>query len=281
MKRIINYRDFNVFELEKEVWDFEYHNHNFYELILVENGKGKHRLNDFTFLYKKGDVYLLTPGDAHEFVIEKKTTFLYIKFTQQFVLDNLLLFKTADAGDTVKLLLLNRPVIYESAIRSETDTGHFFALGKMLLTAYTTQNIFRDEMISHLFLTVLLVLAKNFSEHSDKKKWIVREDAKVDKILSYINIYANDKKKMKIENLAKEFLMSGNYISIYVKKNTGVSIQNHILQFKIKAAEKLLKQSRFNINEISERLGFNDASHFNKIFKKYKNMSPLEYRTRK
>lgn len=281
MKRILNFRDFNVFSLEKEVWDIDYHNHNFYELILVENGKGKHRLNDITFPYKKGDVYLLTPSDAHEFVIERKTRFLYVKFTKQFVLDNLLLFKRADAMETVKLLLLNRPVTYKSAIKSKTDTAHVFELGKMLHTAYITQNIFKDEMISHLFLTVLLVLAKSFSEHTDKKKWMAREDTKIDKILSYINIYALDKQKMKMENLAKEFLMSENYISIYVKKSTGLSIQNHILQFKIKAAEKMLKQSRFNINEISERLGFNDASHFNKIFKKYNKMAPLEYRTTK
>jgi hypothetical protein len=25
---------------KKEAWDIEYHNHNFYELIIIENGKG-------------------------------------------------------------------------------------------------------------------------------------------------------------------------------------------------------------------------------------------------
>jgi AraC-like DNA-binding protein len=47
---------------------------------------------------------------------------------------------------------------------------------------------------------------------------------------------------------------------------------------KIKAAEKLLKQSNYNINEIADQLGFNDASHFNKIFRSYKNMPPSLFR---
>lgn len=88
-----------------------------------------------------------------------------------------------------------------------------------------------------------------------------------------------DRQKMKMENLAKEFAMSKNYISSYVKVQTGMSVQNHTLQFRLKAAEKLLKQSKFNINEIAEQLGFNDASHFNKLFKKNKNMSPMAFRS--
>jgi len=83
---------------------------------------------------------------------------------------------------------------------------------------------------------------------------------------------------MKLENLAKEFTLSRNYISIYIKKQTGFSIQQHVMHQKIKAAEKLLKQSSYHINEIADQLGFNDASHFNKIFRSYKNMPPSVFR---
>ena len=55
---------------------------------------------------------------------------------------------------------------------------------------------------------------------------------------------------MKIENPAEEFMLSPNYISIYIKKQTGFSIQQHIIQHKLKTAEKLLLQSHYNISEL-------------------------------
>ncbi|TKC06192.1 helix-turn-helix domain-containing protein [Pedobacter frigoris] len=47
--------------------------------------------------------------------------------------------------------------------------------------------------------------------------------------------------------------------------------------WQLKTAEKLLKQKWFNINEIAERLDFTDASHFNRIFKKYNGKSPSAF----
>lgn len=279
MKRILNFRDFNVFSLEKEVWDIDYHNHNFYEIILVEKGRGKHRLNNIVFSYKKGDVFLLTPSDAHEFVIEKKTTFIYIKFTEQFALNNLLWLQQSNAKEQIRLLLIHKPVVSGSIIESGIDTIQIFQLAKIVLNEFSTKNAFEEDLVSQLFSSILLIMARNLVRMSDHKDWIATEGERIDKILSYISVFATDKQKMKIENMAAEFLMSKNYISSYVKAHTGMSIQSHALQFKLKAAEKLLSQSKFNINEIAEKLAFTDASHFNKMFKKHSNMSPIEFRT--
>lgn len=278
MKRIINYRDLNVFILEKDLWDVDYHNHNFYEMILIDKGYGKHRLNDVTFSYKEGDVFLLTPQDAHEFEIEKRTKFIYVKFTEQFVSDALLWIRNSETKENIQLLLVNKPIIYESAVKDSTDIEQIFQLSKILLNESNAQKNINNELIIHIFSSIIIILVRNLIEYSDMKKWFSTESEKLEQILSYLNVYALDKDKMKIENLAKEFMISENYISIYLKKHTGLSIQNHILQYRMKAAEKLLQKSSYNINEIADKLGFNDASHFNKAFKKQHEISPSEYR---
>lgn len=275
MKRIINHRDFNVFKIEKTVWDIDYHNHNFYEIIIIEKGRGNHRLNDVTFSYKKGDVFFLKPDDAHEFFIEEKTSFMYIKFTNQFISDLMLW----NDGIRNKLnfddLLLKSFNYYESFINNEDDQVHFSSLANIIYFEFTNFQNRSFELIFQLFLSLILLLMRNILSQSSGLGQLKLN--KIEKILSYISINALNPKKMKISNLAQEFSMSEKYISIYVKTQSGLSIQNHIVQIKIKAAEKLLINSSYNINEIANKLGFNDASHFNKFFKKYKSLSPTEF----
>lgn len=279
MARIINFRSFNVFTLELEHWDYGYHNHNFYEIILIESGKGRHRLNDVEFAYKKSDIFLLAPADKHEFVIEKKTAFIYIKYTEQFLLDLLLLRKNNDWKDALLLTLSGSHLVQDSVIADKADATHVFQLAKLLLYEFSQKLSYNHEIIADIFSSLLTLLARNINKITGKEKWLSLDGEKIEKVLSYIRIHALDKEYMRIERIAKEFLMSASYISIFVKKHTGLSVQNHVIQYKIKAAEKLLKQSKYNVNEIADNLGFNDASHFNKIFKKYNHMSPQQFRS--
>ncbi len=278
MNRIINFRSFNVFTLEKEQWDYGYHNHNFYELIFIEKGKGKHRLNGVSFNYQKGAVFLLTPADKHAFTIEQKTKFIYLKYTEQFLLDLLTIRTNHNWKESVKLTLSGKRHIYETLIHCKEEQAQVFQLARLLLNEFTHSRFYKEEVIADLFSALLTILIRNINKTNGRKSWLSVEGEKIDQVLSYISTNALDKEKMKLSAMATEFLMSVNYISIYVKKHTGLSIQQHVLKYKMKAAEKLLKQSRYNINEISEKLGFNDASHFNKIFKKQFGCSPAKLR---
>jgi len=278
MKRIVNFNSFNVFSIEKEVWDVEYHNHNFYELIIIEKGKGFHHLNGIVFPYKKGDVFLLRPSDGHEFSIKTKTKFIYIKFTEQYIWETLLINKKNELKKVIQLLMEDRSFVYESAIKNNTDRVHLLQLAHILLYEFSHQSRYNKDIVVDIFSAIITVLIRNTMETTTNKKWISQHLSRIEKILYYINVNVLDTDKMKIENLAKEFMLSSNYISIYVKKQTGFSIQQHIIQYKIKTAEKLLLQSPYNINEIADKLGFNDTSHFNKIFKGYQQLSPSEFR---
>ena len=46
----------------------------------------------------------------------------------------------------------------------------------------------------------------------------------------------------------------------------------------VQNAEKLLLTNDLSIEEISEKMGFNSASYFRRIFRKYVGKSPREYK---
>jgi len=275
MKRFNSYHSLNVFRLTLDEWQFPTHKHNFYEFIFVEKGTGNHILNESLFPYNEGDVFLLRPEDAHYFEIAENTQFIFIKFTEQLFIEKLEGKKTAKWMDVIKSLLLNPSSINGSLVTDADDKKHIQHLLQILLIEFSKTCVYSRELVLELFGAVMMMVARSYStvQHGEQCPGNTELD-KLNNILSYIRLYALEAEKMHIENIAEYFSMSPNYISIYVKKHSDVSIQQHIVQTKLKAADQLLKNSRNNINEIATKLGFTDASHFNKMYKKYKGISP-------
>lgn len=277
MKRFNNFRLLNVFSLETEHWEYELHKHNFYELIFVEKGSGTHLLNGTAVPYKKGDVMLLTPEDAHEFEISKRTVFTYLKFDEKVFAQENFCFAKAGWANAFKQLLVKAGTNNGFISFSKKDSFHAFQLVHMMKHEFEGNELYEQDLLISLFGSLVMLIVRNIN---DSIRAVVKGGSDIEKlnsILSYIRVYALDNGKMKIAEIAAHFHMSPNYISIYVKKHTGLSIQQHAIQARLKSAERLLRQKKLSINEVAFRLGFNDASHFNKIFRKYKQTSPGKF----
>ncbi|MRX41272.1 helix-turn-helix domain-containing protein [Flavobacterium sp. LC2016-23] len=275
MKRFSSYYSLNVFRLELDRWDFPVHKHNFYEFIFIEKGSGHHFLNEGSFPYKEGDVFLLRPEDSHYFKLEEQTHFVFIKFTEQLFIEKLEGGKTAKWMEVIKTFLQNAASVNGSLVEDVQDKKHLNYLVQILVVEFTKTCTYSRELVIELFGAIMMMLARSHSTTAYGEKCPGNTELdRLNQILGYLRLYALDAEKMRVENIAKHFAMSPNYISIYVKKHSGVSIQQHIIQTKLKSADQLLKNSRLNINEIAAKLGFTDASHFNKLYKKYRGVSP-------
>jgi transcriptional regulator GlxA family with amidase domain len=64
------------------------------------------------------------------------------------------------------------------------------------------------------------------------------------------------------------------------KKCTGNSILQYTQRVKVEFAKKQLESGRKTINEIIYETGYNDIDAFRKVFKKFTDLSPLDYRRR-
>ncbi|MQY76612.1 MAG: helix-turn-helix domain-containing protein [Spirochaeta sp.] len=72
--------------------------------------------------------------------------------------------------------------------------------------------------------------------------------------------------------------MSSAYFSRVFKEKTGHTFSDQLNRFRIEQACFLLDDNSLNVNEVTFRAGFNDQSYFNKIFKKYRKITPGAYR---
>jgi YesN/AraC family two-component response regulator len=77
--------------------------------------------------------------------------------------------------------------------------------------------------------------------------------------------------------LALDMNISRNYLSNIFKKETGVSFMTYLTNYRIEKAKELLIQRQYMVYEIAERVGYQDAAYFSRIFKNTTGFSPLEF----
>lgn len=88
-----------------------------------------------------------------------------------------------------------------------------------------------------------------------------------------------DDAEFDIDQLGKELGISRSATFKKVKALTGVTPSDFILGYRLKkAAMLLLEHSELQMEDIALQLGFSSGRYFSKCFKKYFNISPLQYR---
>ncbi len=94
-------------------------------------------------------------------------------------------------------------------------------------------------------------------------------------VQKYIGSHVNE--RLSLNEVAGVFGLSPNYLSILFKKNCQVGFSEYISQAKIAKAKSMLLEQDMKIYEVADRLGFESAFYFSKVFKKVEGISPREY----
>ena len=83
-----------------------------------------------------------------------------------------------------------------------------------------------------------------------------------------------------VDDIADHVKVDRSYLYRLFKKRFGMSVQNYLLAVRLRNAACLLESSDMLTSEVCYASGFNDYSHFSKMFAKAYNMSPKDYRQR-
>ncbi len=85
-------------------------------------------------------------------------------------------------------------------------------------------------------------------------------------------------KKISLKDAASAVCLSPKYLSRMFKQNTGSSFSDYRLKIKIEKAKELLLKTGYNVNQISDKLGYENTESFIRQFKKIARHTPTEYR---
>jgi AraC-like DNA-binding protein len=78
--------------------------------------------------------------------------------------------------------------------------------------------------------------------------------------------------------IAKQLFVNANYLNSIIKSLTGKTASAHIQEKILLEAKSFLLHTNLQVSEIAYKLGFENASYFNRFFKKNTHLTPTKYR---
>ncbi|WP_290699606.1 AraC family transcriptional regulator [Lacinutrix sp.] len=105
----------------------------------------------------------------------------------------------------------------------------------------------------------------------------LQDNAKIDIIFKYVN--SNFREHISLDTIAEQVSMTVPAFCRYFKKATGKTFTKLVNEYRVVNATKLLVESKMSITEVCFECGFNNFSHFNKLFKEITGKNASKYRS--
>ena len=231
-----------------------------YQLIYISKGKGTYFTSpDESIPITAGDMLIIPPYTWHSYYPDKKTGWqeywigmrgphLDARFKNGFFGTNRLVYKVGLRDDIIQLF--NQAIDFafsEQVTYQQTLAG----IGNLILGMaiyYDCNQHFTNDVVIQQINQARIIMRENFLTGISPK------------------------------DVAQQINMGYSWFRKLFKEYTNVSPARFILELKLQKAKSLLLNSSLSVKEISYMVGYEDATYFTALFKKYTGFTPLAYK---
>jgi AraC-like DNA-binding protein len=265
----------NAFETKNLNYPFHYHS-NQYEITLVLGGRGIRLVGDNVSEFNEIDLVLVGKGIPHSWInaqsdeqITPSNMQVIVVHFNNYIFGDELLNRSEFSHIKNLLSLSDKGVSFGTDITQKISEKFFqFTLEPDFSTYINIMDILNDLAKSGDYKTLC---NDNYSYRGR-----IDESGKFETVFNYIQ--SNYLNKIKITDVASLAGMNDSAFSHYFKKRTSYSFTDFINLLRLNHAAKQIIFEQKNIAEICFDSGFNNLSNFNRMFKKWKGDTPLQYR---
>lgn len=269
--------DFGDSLLAKRHTDFDesykpfWHFHPEMELVYVNKGKGKRHIGNHLSYFNNSQLLLIGANLPHNGFTDRLTTTgseTVIQFKEDFL--GMHFFEIPEMEKIKQLFERSKKGIL---FGPETKKK----LGRKI-EKIPEKKGFRKIL---LLLEVLHELAKSkdytlLNADGYAFETVPQDSDKLDAIYKHIN--KNFTRHISLEEIADVANMTVPAFCRYFKKVTHKTFTKLVNEYRVVHATKLLSESQMSITDIAYECGFNNFSHFNKLFKEITGKSASKYR---
>lgn len=245
-------------------------------IFVVLKGTMSVVFEDCKHIIQKNNLIFIPAGTKYKIVINDFSHFKAISVNFDFSKKYAAIFKEKldpVSSSNVKDKILSDTIPREFSSELTFECGSLMDQFFLMHHESLSKNQYTSEKISALLKYILLSMYSSIS--TDDTSY---PSQTLNNITTYIlNNYSDC--ELTNEAIASAFGYHPYYINTIFKNSFGITMHQYILNLRIQSAKTILSSvSTTSINDVAEISGFNSASYFSQIFKKYTGLSPLEYR---
>ncbi|HEY8207264.1 MAG TPA: AraC family transcriptional regulator [Myxococcaceae bacterium] len=257
---------------------YEPHGHRFYELMFLERGRGHHRVGGRRAEVRAGDVLVIAPGEVHDARGMAEAD------------GWLLLFEAAaldpSRTDAQVFTALPELVLWGFVRPSGRDGGHFhvppperarWSARFADLHAELARPRLGYEVSARALLTLILIDAARLAAESDRLSKVPPGSRPLLAQVFQL-IESRYHRPISLQDVAKEVGRSPAHLTTLVKRQTGRSVLEWIIERRMAEARRLLVETELEVGEIGQKVSYLDPGYFIRQFRRANGVTPLQWR---
>ncbi len=261
-----------IHSLAKEEHDIEkVHIVDFYIILLITEGVGKHSIDFKNFEIKKGSLITVRKNQIHRFYQNKALKGYAILFKDEFLSSYL---ETLEEQKTLQLFneLLGSPKLQ---LQNKEFSTVLHLAERINQEYYSTMDDFSLEIIRSELHILILKLFRIKSK---------RDKIKLEKkyLLNFIEFQTLVEKNViqtnKVADYAKMLAISTKTLNTISKSIVNQTAKDFIDEIHIMQIKRLLINTTLTVKEIAYSSGFEETTNFYKYFKRKMNTTPEKFR---
>lgn len=251
------------------------HFHNQYEIFYLLEGERQFFFDNRSYKVNSGSLILVNENAIH---------MTRASSNEEMGHDRIILYITKEKMKELDALFPNTNLV--KFFREQYGVFHltpqqqkqFLEFYEALKAEFDNKDTNSDTMIALKFIMYFIEFMRKNQAHKliDVASNISPKYKTIYAVSDYISEHYTE--SLSLESLANHFFLSKYYLCRSFKEVTGYGINEYVHIHRIQKAKQLLEETSLSISEISQAMGYDSLTHFDKIFKTYMTMSPLKYR---
>lgn len=240
---------------------YDRHQHMHFEVLVVERGWYRCRVNGVPLTLKAGAILIVQPGDWHEDTLEKPLRYLGVSFAVEV------------EGLTGDLQLFNDRASAQDRVIDPPPAAVW-----LLLERLRSEDALDDGIASHvqdaLIAEFFWLLARAVKKSARSSLLIVQSEA--ERFMTRLSqiFMAHEHSPLSVPAMARELGISASALTGKCRTWLKKSPAHAFRAYKMDRARALLTRTDMSVTEVSNHLGFENPYHFSRVFRQHHGRPP-------
>ena len=252
---------------------------NYYSILIIREGRGRYIIDDQSYPTRNGTIYFTNPGHIKGFEIYERSYGYVITFSESFLKQYV---RETVLDDFPFLIAEVAPPSYPA-----NDIVQMFdQLGEQLLEEYQSDSEYKFQIIGCLVVVLLLKIKECFWKAYNPLTEVSTSSTIAITFKRHLEAHFRDllagqcDRLFQVQDYAQAQYLHPSYFSNVIKLKTGKTVNSWISEKTVAEAKSLLGRSSEPVQEVASLLGFKNAAHFSRFFKKHAEVSSSVFRKR-